>query len=246
MMKRVLTTVLAAAVVSATAAAQGFVADVLAGKLVDAKVGQWAWYNLADRAGGARYVVRQAIVGREKVGRRKTAYWLEIEVVPVVGYTSVYKMLLTGPAGDPQNVHKVILKQGIDPPREIPQNPETETDKQEAEKQAEQPKPERTSLGMEDVQTPLGKVRAEHFQVTEGERTMDLWISKDVLPTGIVRMRSPDGELLLRSQGVGGEYGESVLDEGAARGAGVSAPSIEIHVDVEGGGQASSPDGDTP
>ena len=211
-------------------AQQGLVSDVLAGKLVKPKVGQWAWYELRDQVSGQRFVLRQAIVGEEKVGR-KNGYWVELEVIPPVGYTVVYKMLLTGPASDPKHMHRLIVRDGLAGPQEI-------TVAAEPEEQSEKPpKPKRKSLGMEEIETEGGVVRAEHLVVTTGGRTSEMWVNDEVRPMGIVRMVSPDGELLLRSYGEGGEEARSVInDDPLARNDG-SVPKSKIEVRVEGGAQ---------
>jgi len=102
----------ALAFLCAAAQGQGVISDVFSGSLVNPKVGAWAWYDInggrtADGGVIRLGAMRLAIVGEEKV-RDKQGYWLEMEYVPSVGYPSVYKMLLTGPAKDPANVHKMF------------------------------------------------------------------------------------------------------------------------------------------
>ena len=186
----------------APAHGQGVINDLLAGKLLDPKVGQWAWYTLHAAEDEKPFSVRQAIVGSESVGRR-TGYWLEVEVVPPEGYTTVFKMLLTGPASNPSNVHRVIAKHGLDPAREVAV---------EAQPDEDTPRARRRSMGMENILTQSGIIRAERFAVTQGEQELDLWLHNDVLPTGIVRMRSQDGEMILQRYGTGGRDAESLIE----------------------------------
>lgn len=184
--------------------AQGLVNDLLAGKLVKPEVGQWAWYNLTAAKGGKKYVIRQAIVGEEKVDR-KQGYWVEFEIIPEVGFKMVYKMLLTGPASDPENIHRVIEKSGVDPAREVTVDSSTEGDIDDGSK--------RRSLGLENISTLDGIIRAEHYEVTKGDQQIHVWINEKVHPTGIVRIRSLDGEMVLRNHGEGGESAQSVITE---------------------------------
>lgn len=195
--------VLVCVLAPAAAGAQGVVNDLLAGKLLDPRVGQWAWYTLESADDDQRYAIRQAIVGSETVGRR-TGYWLEVEIVPEVGYKILYKMLLTGPASDPRNVHRIIAKHGLDPAFEVPRGAHGED--------SDTPRARRRSQGMEDVVTPSGIIRAERFEVTQGDQTLNLWIHNDVLPTGIVRLQSPEGDMLLRNYGIGGRDAESLIE----------------------------------
>jgi len=185
------------------AQAQGVINDLLAGRLLDPKVGQWAWYTLHSADDQEHYAVRQAIVGSEPVGRR-TGYWLEVEVVPEAGYKTIFKMLLTGPANDARNVHRIIAKHGLDPAFEVPVEEQIPDERP--------PRARRRSQGMEDVLTSSGVIRAERFSVTQGEQELDLWLHDAVLPTGIVRMRSADGEMIIRRYGTGGRYAESLIE----------------------------------
>ena len=186
------------------ALAQGALGDFLAGNLVKPAEGQWAWYDIAEKASGLTYSVRQAIVGSEKVGK-KTGWWFEMEVVPPVGFTQVYRMLLTGPASDPKNIHKMIVEDGQSPPREIPVDPESA---ETADKGAMQ-SAERTLVGTETVKYLKGSIEAEHYVFDAEDGKVDVWINDAVAPTGIVRIASANGDLILREYGVGGDEGRS-------------------------------------
>jgi hypothetical protein len=196
-----------AAALSLPAAGQGLASELLAGNLLKPRVGQWAWYDLHDTENDSQYAVREAVVGKERVGR-ETGYWLEIEIVPQVGYKTILKALLTGPASDADNIKRLIVKYGLNPVQDV------EVDE---EGMGEDPgRGRRESLGMEDVQTKSGVVRAERFRVTREDEVVDLWINGEVLPTGIVRLRSPKGEWILRSHGFGGEEGQTKLPHDTA------------------------------
>lgn len=185
------------------ALAQGLVGDMLAGKLVDPEVGQWAWYEVRDAATENRYMLRQAIVGEEAVGRQ-TGYWVEFELAPEIGYTTLFRMLLTGPASNPRNVHRVYQKVGPNPAEMLPI---TDGD-------IERPsRPRRESQGLEYVETHAGFVEAEHYTVEQDGRELDLWMNERVYPSGIVRLLSDEGEMILRNFGKGGEYARSRIEE---------------------------------
>lgn len=182
--------------------AQGVLGDVLAGKLVSPAVGQWAWYDLVDSGTHKRYLMRQAIVGEEKVGR-KTGHWLEVEVVPDIGYATVYKLLLTGPASDPKNLHRLLVRQGEAPVSEVPID-------QSARPEAGG-KSKREKRGNVDIETPAGVLKAEHVVVADGGTSIELWLNDGVRPMGVVQMKGPQGELTLRNYGEGGENAQSRL-----------------------------------
>lgn len=205
-MKRMIVWMVAVLGLAGAGAGQELMSDVLAGKLINPEPGVYAWYDLKDAKTGDLYFMRQAIVGEEKV-KQETAYWVETEIVPQVGFPAVYKMLLTGPASDPKHVHRLMMREGDGEVQEIPVDPD---------KPAERTKSaledgERSSSGQEEVQTPQGAVKAEHLTITnQGEHT-ELWLNNDVRPMGVVRMVSPQGELNLRRYGKGGKDGESAL-----------------------------------
>ncbi len=201
------------------AQAQNVINDLLSGKLNDPKVGQWVWYILKDKDGQVICSVRQAIVGEEKVGS-KQGHWVEFEIVPNVGYKSVYKLLVVGPASDPRNVKRLIHKLGLDPIQEIEVTPDMLAS-------SETGRAKRKSLGMDTVETGSGLIRGEHLEVTQGDRTIHLWVSPEIKPSGIIKLQTDEGEMVLRNYGVDGEYGRSALDESRN-------PEVQVKTSVDG------------
>lgn len=187
-----------------TTPAQGMLSDLMSGKLIDPEVGTFVWYTLTDSTTHREYYLRQAVVGQERV-KRKDAYWLETELVPKVGFPSVYKMLLTGPAHDPKNVHRLLVREGQGAVQEM------EVDR--AQKAAPKPDESRSSLGIEMVTYPGGEIEAEHFLVTSGDVTTEIWVSDEIKPMGLVRMKTTQGELTLQRFGKGGQDGRSAFPD---------------------------------
>jgi len=188
---------------------QGLVGEVLTGNLINPTVGTWACYNLTDVSGSQRFSLRLAIVGKEKVGN-KTGYWLEVDVIPRVGFRSVSKMLLTGPAKDPANIHEMWMREGGKPAVEVPLN--DVVDEQADDASTTSKEPERELVGTEKIKILDGEVLAERYLLVEGDRKIEFWLNDKVKPMGIVRMTSPDGALFLRTFGDGGDNARSVLD----------------------------------
>lgn len=187
-----------------TANGQGMMSDLMSGKLVNPEVGVFAWYSLTDGSSDREFFLRQAVVGTEKVNR-KEAYWLETELVPKVGFPSVYKMLLTGPAEDPENVHRLIVREGQGPIQDV------EIDRsKKPESVAESP---RSAVTLETLTISGTEIQAERFTVEENGETTEIWVSDQVRPMGLVRMKSSQGELMLQRFGVGGNDGKSALLE---------------------------------
>lgn len=188
---------------SGEATAQGFVGDMMSGTLVDPKVGQWAWYELHDAASGALYRVRQAIVGQEEVDD-ETGYWVEFEFLPGGGYKVVFRLLLTGPVSNPDNVHRVIRKHGPNEAEEVGLEAIRAGGRRE--------RPQRRSEGLQRVHIGDEYIEAERWVVTDENREIVLWINEDVVPSGIAQMQSPDGGMYLQGFGRGGEHAHSVIE----------------------------------
>ena len=187
------------------ARAQGMMSDLLLGKLINPQVGAYAWYSLKDQATGQEYFLRQAIVGSEKI-KRKEAWWLETELVPKVGFSSVYKMLLTGPAGEPDNVKRLLVREGNGAVQEISME-----NGGDWEDEADIP---RESTGVETITLPSGDIQAEHYIVKDGEPPTEIWISEQVPPMGLVKMKNSEGELMLQRFGNGGKDGQTAIPTG--------------------------------
>jgi len=184
------------------ASAQGMMSDLLLGKLVNPQVGAYAWYTLKDQATGQEYFLRQAIVGTEKI-KRKEAWWLETELVPKIGFSSVYKMLLTGPASEPDNVKRLLVREGNGAVQEISmENGGDWEDEKDI---------PRESAGIESITLPAGDIQAEHYIVKDGEPPTEIWISEQVPPMGLVKMKNSEGELTLQRFGNGGKDGQSAI-----------------------------------
>ncbi|MBI1318397.1 MAG: hypothetical protein GC168_05515 [Candidatus Hydrogenedens sp.] len=182
-------TLLAAGTVSAQSALQ----DVLAGKLVKPEVGVWAWYEIDDPATDEKVQLRQAITAEERV-KRKDGFWVETLIRPQVGFPVVYKMLLTGPATDPGNVHAVYYQAGTEPPVEVPLD--------ELEVQAEPTEIEQLEpLEEVNMPTPQGNILCRHYKLADGT---EVWTSDELPPLGIVRLQSDKGNMVLQRYGKGG------------------------------------------
>jgi hypothetical protein len=183
---------------------QGLLTDILAGNLVNPEVGVFAWYELTDNSTQTKLFLRQAIVGTEKV-KRKDGYWVETQIFPQAGFPATYKMLLTGPASDARNVHKIIVKEGTSRAEEVP----VDTSGDETQEAVKAPK---QSLGKVTLEISSGPIEAEHFVIEEPDGKTEVWVNESVRPMGIVRMLSPQGELMLQRFGVGGEDALSALE----------------------------------
>jgi hypothetical protein len=186
------------------ASGQGAVSEILAGKLIDPEVGQWALYDLYDEHGRVVVGLRQAIVGEQKVGR-ETGYWVELELAPKQGLRTIYRLLLTGPADKPKNVHEVWVKSELDDPEQIP------LDDVRLDALAGAKKPKRKRVGKETVETERGPIEAMHYIYKMDDGDISVWHNEDALPTGLVKFETANGKVMLRTYGAGGRLGASTM-----------------------------------
>lgn len=209
---------------------QEILGDVLSGKLVNPEVGVYAWYTLEDRTEERLFFLRQAIVGEERV-RLRRGYWVETEIVPQVGYPAIYKMLLTGPASDPANVHKIMLKEGLQEVQEIDVA-------RLREEQDEIIAPKRTLVGTELLDLSDETIETDRYILEKNGLKTELWINDKVRPLGIIKLVTPDGELKLLRYGKGGVDGLSAFDRAdiIAQPEDVNRTDIRVHTEVEDSG----------
>lgn len=208
------------------ASAQELLGDILAGKLLNPEPGVFAIYELTDKATNNHFMLRQAVVGTESVKREK-GFWVEIELTPELGYPLVYKMLLTGPASDPNNIKRILFQEK----RQGSAIEEIPVENLGGDAPAEAA--ERTLVGAETLDVAGESLSVEHF-VMNADKGQDgqteVWTNEKVRPMGIVRMVSPNGELRLRRYGKGGPEGASALRESDA---GKEGPKADVKVRVE-------------
>ncbi len=188
---------------SLQASAQSGMASIFSGDLVKPETGVYAWYEVSERATGKKYLVRHAVVGEENV-KGKKGYWLEVEIIPQIGFPTIYKILLTGPAADPKNVHRLYIREGNNKIEEI--TPETSATEETPTEE------KRETLGTETVTLPNNTLQVEHVKVTRGDHSIELWLSDAIPPLGIARMQSEEGEMVLQTFGKGGPDGQSKLN----------------------------------
>lgn len=181
------------------AQAQGAVSQLLSGDLVNPRTGVWAWYELEDAESGEMYYLKQSIVGETREDR-KVGHWLEVQVRPQVGFSTTYKMLLTGPATDPSNIKRIYFQTGTEPIQKL------EPTTLESPPPGEQALPE--PQGEQTVQTPNGPLVCKIYKMPDGA---EMWLSDAVPPMGIVRIKSREGELRLQRYGEGGPEAETAL-----------------------------------
>ena len=138
-------------------------------------------------------------------------------------------MLLTGPANDPANIHKMMRREGTQPVEEVP----LKDIKDSLSGESKPPEPERTLVGQEEVKLDSGPISAEHYTLAQGDRTFDVWLNDKVKPMGLVRLKSDQGDLILKNYGTSGREARSVIHDPVVPG--VDEKELGVKVDVKVG-----------
>jgi hypothetical protein len=85
-------------------------------------------------------------------------------------------------------VQQLVIQVGQNPPMEMPTGAPGE-----APARFERPDPKKL-VGREEIEVPAGKFQTQHYRDETPQGTVDLWVSEDVPPMGIVRVRTTPKE----------------------------------------------------
>ncbi len=175
-------------------------------RIKNPKVGQWVMYEIRDAATGSKLTMRQSIVGKETVNGTDY-YWLETDMMPRRGNRVVTKILVKDNPSDPANILKIIEKRGQEPAREIPVPKPPSTGQQKKSGATRNVRVE--DVGAEKFNTRDGSVETHHYRVKTQSGSIELWTSKQVGLSGLVRRLGPSGDMTLIAYGNSGA--ESVI-----------------------------------
>ena len=179
---------------------------VMRGEVIARDTGVFAWYDLQDIQSGDALFLRQAVVGTDRK-KNTEGVWLETEVVPRIGFPMLYKVLIETSGDKAGRILEGQVREGYDPPQPL------DIKNIDALPTGDLSGGQLEVVGAETVETPSGNIDACHVKVTRQDgKAIELWLAPDVTPTGIVRMRTDEGEMKLRFYGRGGEDGSSAMD----------------------------------
>jgi hypothetical protein len=153
--------------------------------------GQGAVYEVEGK-GIPKQQMEMAIVGSERVDGQ-TAYWFEIAMQDPRHGQMVMKMLYSPKQEKLQTVRMVMQMTG-QPPMEMPMQMMGQMGKQAQEMETDF-RDESEHVGSETITTPAGTFQCEHYRSKDGK--VNVWIATGVHPYGLVRMTSPDANMIL-------------------------------------------------
>ncbi len=204
-----------------TAFAQSFMEDLFRGKILSSEPGVWAIYDITDKSNKTHIILRQAITGTEKIDRDTTALWLESEIIPAEGFPSVFRFLISYDKNGKEIIHKIIVREGANPPQNIDNQSMSETKEISSKKKF---------IGDEEIEFKNGKIKAKHYKIEEDNTVKEIWLNDEVKPLGIVKLSTKEGDMVLVKYGKGGEESKSALELPIQKN--VQTNSIQPHVDV--------------
>jgi hypothetical protein len=161
-------------------------------------VGQWSEYQM-DVEGEKPMTMRISIVGKED-----EAYWYETVMTDGEGRRMINKMLVDGDPEDMGNVKRMIMKPGNEPAMEMPigmMNVMEGMGEGMGQPEDEAPEPAQEDLGVEKITVPAGTFDAHHWRFTSGEDVIDMWVSEDVGPYGVVKNETNGVAMVLMEHG---------------------------------------------
>jgi len=168
-------------------------------------VGGWSEYAVIETESGKKSTMRNAVVGKEG-----DAFWYEVAITEG-GSRNIIKMFLKGDPNNPENIQRLIMKNGDQPAQEMPREfvlmgrrmATTMFETRSGSLVVNQPNLKAEEMGVEQVTVPAGSYSATRNRILDatGKVLATFDFSKDVLPFGIVRSTTDKVKLELIATG---------------------------------------------
>jgi hypothetical protein len=161
-------------------------------------VGSGAEYHFTGKSEDADF--SYAVVGQEQVDGA-SGYWLEIRIAnakKVKGETVMKELMVMN--GSQPEIKRLIMQPPGRPPMEMPESmigmiqkhtPAATGDKGKTGGPGEK-------IGTESITVPAGTFECDHYRSQEEGSPVDLWISTQISPYGMVKMVGKDTTMVLQ------------------------------------------------
>jgi hypothetical protein len=167
--------------------------------------GAWSEYAVTEIEGGKKSTMRNAIVGREGDG-----FWYEVAITEA-GTRNVIKMFLKGDPNNPENIQRLIMKNGDQPAQEMPREfvmmgrrmATAMFETRSGSSVASQPNLTMEEIGTETAIVPAGTFTVKRNRIVDssGKILATADINDRVLPLGVVRSETDKVKLELVAAG---------------------------------------------
>jgi len=177
-------------------------------------VGGWSEYAVTETEGGKKSTMRNAVVGKEG-----DSFWYEVAITEG-GVRNIVKMFLKGDPNNPENIQRLIMKNGDQPAQEMPREfvvmgrrmATSMFETRSGSTIVNQPNLKVEEIGTEKVSVPAGSYTVTRNRIVDatGKVLATYDFSKDVLPMGIVRSSTDKVQIELIA---GGKDAVSLITE---------------------------------
>ena len=168
-------------------------------------VGGWSEYAVTEIESGKKSTMRNAIVGREG-----DSFWYEVAITED-GVRNIIKMFLKGDPNNPENIQRLIMKNGDQPAQEMPREfvvmgrrmATSMFETRSGSSVANQESLKAEEIGTREVVVPAGTFNAVQNRLVDssGKILATYDYSKDVFPLGVVRSETDKVRIELVSHG---------------------------------------------
>lgn len=168
-------------------------------------VGGWSEYAVTETADGKKSTMRNAVVGKEG-----DAFWYEVAITEG-GVRNIIKMFLKGDPNNPENIQRLIMKNGDQPAQEMPKEfvvmgrrmATSMFETRSGSAVVNQPNLKAEEVGAEQVKVPAGSYSVTRNRIVDatGKTLATYDFNKDVLPLGIVRSTTEKVQIELIASG---------------------------------------------
>lgn len=170
-----------------------------------ATVGAWSEYAVVETATGAKSTMRNAIVGKEG-----DSFWYEVVITEAAG-RNVIKMFLKGDPNNPDNIQRLVMKNGDQPAQEMPREfvvmgrrmATSMFETRSGSSVAGQPGIKVEEVGSEKVTVPAGTYTVSRRRLVDaaGKVLATYDYSADAPPLGVVRSETDKVKMELVAAG---------------------------------------------
>ena len=168
-------------------------------------VGGWSEYAVTETEGGKKSTMRNSVVGKEG-----DAFWYEVAITEG-GVRNIVKMFLKGDPNNPENIQRLIMKNGDQPAQEMPREfvvmgrrmATTMFETRSGSSIVNQPNLKAEETGTAKVTVPAGSFDVTRNRILDpaGKVLATYDFNKDVLPFGVVRSETDKVKMELLAYG---------------------------------------------
>ncbi len=168
-------------------------------------VGGWSEYAVTETEGGKKSTMRNSVVGKEG-----DSFWYEVAITEG-GVRNIIKMSLKGDPNNPENIQRLIMKNGDQPAQEMPREfvvmgrrmATNMFQTRSGSTVVNQPNLNTEVMGNEQVTVPAGTYSVTRNRIVDatGKVLARYDFNKDVHPFGVVRSTTDNVSMELLASG---------------------------------------------